>query len=226
MATSPLAISLTSVLGGVNTAAAETGVAIFGALVAALSLVLIGAVWRRALLSFQGSRAVGTVTRTEPAGPGLCRAYISFQAGDGREVSAALNAPQRTRAGDRIDIWYDPARPQFATNRSAPAVIARLLPLALLAAVGLAGVAGTLYTSATGGFDSFSNGYIVVVFVAAALVAFFGSYVRYGERGDRVSGNASQTVTVARGPGAGPVLAPIFVGVVLLAVAVVFAVGG
>jgi hypothetical protein len=216
---------LTSVLSGINTAAAETGVAIFGGLVAALSLVLIGAVWRRARLSFRGSRAVGTVTRTGPAGPGMCRAYISFEAGDGREFSAVLNAPQRTRTGDRLDIWYDPARPEFATNRSAPAVIARLLPLAALAALGLAGVAGTLYTSAAGGFDAFSNGYIVVVFAVAALIAFFGSYIRYGDRRDRVSGGVGQTVAGARGPGTGPVLAPAFVGVVLLAVAVVFALG-
>ena len=141
MPTSTLAISLTSVLSGINTAAAEAGLAIFGGLVAALSLVLIGAVWRRALLSFRGSRAVGTVTRTEPAGPRTCRAYISFEAGDGREVTVALNVGQRTRTGDRVDVWYDPARPEFATNLSAPAASARLLPLAALAAVGLAGVA-------------------------------------------------------------------------------------
>jgi uncharacterized protein DUF3592 len=214
MPTSPLAISFTSVVSGINTVAAETGVAIFGGLVAALSLVLIGAVWRRARLSFRGSRAVGTVTRTEPAGPRMCRAYISFQAGDGREVSAALNAPQRVRTGDRLDIWYDPAKPEFATDLSAPAVVARLLPLAALAAVGLTGLAGTLYTSAKGGFDAFSNGYIVVVFVVAALVAFFGSYIRYGERHNGVSAAFGQTVA-----------APVFVGVVLLAFAVVFALG-
>lgn len=225
MALSPLSISLTSVLGGISAGAAEIGVAIFGGLVAALSLVLIGAVWPKALLSFRGSRAVGTVTRTEPAGPRMCRAFIAFETGDGKAVTMPLNVAKRTRAGDRINIWYDPAKPEAATDLSAPSVIARLLPLVMLAAVGLAGVAGTLYTSVTGGFNAFSNGYIVVVFAVAALVAFFSSYIRYGERRDRDSRATGQAVAVASGPSAGAILAPAFVGVVLIAFAVVFALG-
>jgi len=223
MASSPLSVSLTSVLSGINAATAEAGVAIIGGLIAALALVLIAAVWRSALLSFRGSRALGTVTRTEPAGPRMCRAHICFAAGDGREVNATLNMPLRTRAGDRLEIRYDPARPESPTDRSALATVTRLLPLAVLAAVGLAGVAGTLYTSARGGFDAFSNGYAVALFSVIAVVAFFVSYVRYGER--RVLGRPGPTAAVPRGSGAGAVLVPILVGAIMLAFAVIFAVG-
>jgi hypothetical protein len=227
MAAPPLAISLTSVLGGINTATVEAGLAVLAAAIAAIPLVLLAALWRRVRLSFRGSAAVGTVTRTEPAGARMCRAYISFATADGTEVTVPLNASQRTRPGDRLGVRYDPAKPEFATNRSAGAVVTHfLLPTGTLAAVGLAGVAGTLYTSATGGFDAFANGYAVVVFVVIALIAFFVSYIRYGEHSDRVHDVPGETATVTRGSGtAGAILAPILVGAVMLAFAVVFAVG-
>lgn len=227
MATSPLAISLTSVLGGINTGTAEAGAAILAAAIAAVPLVLLAALWSRARLSFRGSAAVGTVTRTEPAGARMCRAHISFTTADGTEVTVPLNASRRTRPGDRLGIRYDPAKPEFATNRSAGVVVTHfLLPTGALAAVGLAGVAGTLYTSATGGFDAFVNGYAVVVFVVIALAAFFVSYIRYGEHHDRVHDVPGQTATVTRGSGtAGAILTPVLVGVIMLALAVVFAVG-
>ncbi len=227
MATPPLAVSLTSVLGGINAATVETGVAILAAAIAAIPLVLLAALWSRVRLSFRGSAAVGTVTRTEPAGGRMCRAFISFATADGSQVTVPLNASQRTRPGDRLGIRYDPAKPEFATNRSAGAVVTHfLLPIGMLAAVGLTGLAGTLYTSATGGFDSFLNGFAVVVFVVAALIAFFVSYIRYGEHDERVQDVPGQTATVTRGSGtAGTILAPILVGAVMLAFAVVFAVG-
>jgi hypothetical protein len=227
MATPPLAISLTSVLGGINAATVETGVTVLAAAIAALPLVLLAALWSRVRLSFRGSAAVGTVTRTEPAGPRLCRAYISFVTAGGTQVTVPLNASRGTRPGDRLGIRYDPARPEFATNRSAGAVVTHfLLPAGTLAAVGLAGVAGTLYTSAAGGFDAFVNGYAVVVFVVIAAIAFFVSYIRYGEHRDRVHDVPGQTATVTRGSGtAGAIVAPVLVGAVMLALAVVFAVG-
>jgi hypothetical protein len=227
MATPPLAISLTSVLSGVNAATVETGVAVLAAAITALPLLLLGVLWSRVRLSFRGSVAVGTVTRTEPAGPRMCRAHISFAAAGGTQVTVPLNASPRTRPGDRVGIRYDPARPEFATNRSAGAVVTHfLLPAGTMAVVGLAGVAGTVYTSAAGGFDTFANGYAVAVFAVIALIAFFVSYVRYGERQDHVHDVPGQTATVTRGSGqAGAILAPVLVGVVMLAFAVVFAVG-
>jgi hypothetical protein len=227
MATPSLAISLTSVLSGISAATVETGVAILGAAIAALPLLLLGVTWRKVLLSFRGCGAVGTVTGIDQTGssPGQARAQVSFRAGDGREVVAHLNVHKRTRAGDRLDIRYDPARPESATNRSARAVITRfLLPVGTLAAVGLAGVAGTLYTAAAGGFGAFSNGYAVVVLVVFGLYAFFVSYLRYAGITRQGPGMTGQTVMALPGSSAvGAVLAPTLVGAVLLAGAVVLA---
>jgi hypothetical protein len=227
MVSGPLAISLTSMLSGINAATAEAGVAILGAVIAALPLVVVGALWRKVVLSFRGSHAVGTVTRTGPAGPRMCRAYISFETADGKEVTVPLTASWRTRPGDQLGIRYDPAKPEFATNRLPAAVVTHLLlPAGTLAAVGLAGVAGTLYTSATGGFDAFLNGYAVVVFTVIALIAFVVSYIRYRERRDRVPEVPGQTAAVTHGSGAGAVLAPVLIGAVMLTFALLFALGG
>lgn len=169
-------------------------------------MVLLGVGWRRVLLSFRGSAAVGTVTGIGGAGPPSGRAQISFRTASGKDVGVRLNVPKRTRAGDQLEIRYDPARPEFATNRSASAVVARfLLPVVTLAAVGLAGVAGTLYTAGAGGFDAFSDGYAVVVLAVFGLYAFFVSYLRHGSS---VAGAAA---------------APMLVGAVLLTGAVVLA---
>jgi hypothetical protein len=65
-----------------------------------------------------------------------------------------------------------------------------------------------------------------VVFVVIAFIAFFVSYIRYGEHYDRVHDVPGQTATVTRGPGTmGAILAPILVGAVMLTFAVLFATG-
>lgn len=226
MATSSLAISLTSVLSGISAATAETGVAILGAAIAALPLVLLGVTWRKVLLSFRGCAAVGTVTRIDRAGspPGQAWAQVSFRAGDGAEIVVRLNVHKRTHAGDRLDIRYDPASPQSATNRSARAVVTRfLLPVGTLAAVGLAGVAGTLYTAAAGGFDAFCNGYAVLVLVVFGLYAFFVSYLRYAEF-SRGAGMTGEPPMALPGSGVvGAVLVSTLTGAALLAGAAVLA---
>jgi hypothetical protein len=227
MATAPLAISLTSVLGGISTATAESGVAVLAAMIAGIPLLIVGTLWKKVLLSFRGSAAAGTVTRTEPAGGRQCRVHISFVTADGTQVTVPLTASQRTRPGDRVGIRYDPAKPEFATNRLAGEVVTHfLLPIGALIAVGLAGLIGTLYTSATGGFDGFLNGYAVVVFVVIAVYAFWMSYLRYGERDDQVQDVPGETATATRGSAsAGAILTPILVGLIMLALAVIFAVG-
>ncbi len=59
-----------------------------------------------------------------------------------------------------------------------------------------------------------------------ALIAYFVSYIRYGEHHDRVHDVPGQTATVTRGSGtAGAIVAPVLVGAVMLAFAVAFAVG-
>jgi len=225
MATSQLATSLTSVLSGISATTVEAGVAIAGAAIAALPLVLLAVGWRRVRLSFRGSRGVGTVTRVGRTGPRTTKAQVSFGTADGGEASVRLSVPPGTRAGDRLDIRYERARPEFATNRSAPAVILHfLLPVGALAAVGLAGVAGTLYTSAEGGFTAFSNGYAVVVLAVLGLYAFFVGYLRYSELSHHDPEVTGQTAAALRGSSpAGAVLTPTLVGAVLFAGAVVLA---
>jgi hypothetical protein len=62
--------------------------------------------------------------------------------------------------------------------------------------------------------------------VVIAAIAFFVSYIRYGEHRDRVHDVPGQTATATRGSGtAGAIVAPVLVGAVMLALAVVFAVG-
>jgi hypothetical protein len=227
MVTPPLAISLTSVLSGINAVTVEAGAAVSAGMIAAIPLLVLGALRRKVVLAFRGSAAVGTVTRTEPAGGRMCRVQVAFATAAGANVTVALTASQHTRPGDRVAIRYDPAKPEFATNRLAGFVVTHLLlPAGALVAVGLAGLIGTLYTSATGGFDGFLNGYAVVVFVMIALIAFFVSYLRLAERHDRVEDVPGETATVTQGSAtAGTILTPIFVGLIMLAFAVVFAVG-
>lgn len=82
--------------------------------------------------------------------------------------------------GDTLRIHYNPAKPESATTRSAQSVSTRiLLPLGVAAAVGLAGVVGSLYTASSGGFNGFFGGYAVTVLAAVALYCFLSTYWRH-----------------------------------------------
>jgi len=175
-----LAISPVSVLSGINTAAVEAGLALTGAAIAVLPLLILGLLRRKILVGFRGRRTVGKVTGVERTGARAWQARIAFHAADGGEVSVQCTVPQRTRAGDSIGIRYDPVRPQEATIRSAASISLRLLlPLGTLAVAGLVGLFGSLYTSGTGRFDTFFDYYVIVVLALVALFCFFSTYLRY-----------------------------------------------
>jgi Protein of unknown function (DUF3592) len=171
---------VTSVLSAFGAGEIEFGAAILGLVIAALPLAMLGAWRRRMLLSFRGRRTVGKVTRVERTGPRTWQAHLSFRAGEGSEISVACSVPQRTRPGDSVRIRYDRAHPELATTRSAVNMaLLIVLPLTAVAALGLVGVFGTLYTAGAGGFDSFINGYFIALFIAIALFCFYSAYLRY-----------------------------------------------
>jgi hypothetical protein len=210
------ATSLTSVLGGISNTEAEAGSAIFSILFAAVPLTLIAAVWRRVLVSFGGQATEATVTGIERSTARTVKSHIKFPASDGREINVTLSMPSRVHVGDTMHIRYDPARPEVATDLTARASAIRILPLFAFAAVGLVGVVGTFWSTGTGTFTGFSNGYVIMVLVAFAVVSFFGAYVRYADV------KATQPVT-GRSLKAGNVLGPTSAGLILVGFAILFA---
>jgi hypothetical protein len=212
------ATGLTSALGGISNLGAEAGVAIFSMAFAAVPLMMLAFLWRRVLASFGGRAAEGTVTQVERSSARLMKVHVTFRASDGREISVPLAVAPGARAGDTVHIRYNPARPEVATNRTAPAVTTHvLLPLGALAAVGLTGLVGTFWSVATGGFDGFLSAYAIVVFAAFGAISLFVAYGRYAEI------KAAQPVT---GPSlkAGNVLGPTLAGLILIAAAALLAV--